>query len=162
MNELTIPVDNIFINQAAHAMVEALGEIPVENEALFTSMRAKKKLAPRAAVEIREKEGRVYFAASIGDIRYSEKDSLPEAYFLEAWADGYREALLKEVRIQVSELLEGRYYISEPKTLENGGLTPEEREEVKKMFPGFDEIPGTVYGVMFYGKNGIPDRGRSG
>ncbi|MBR2576696.1 MAG: hypothetical protein IKE40_05305, partial [Firmicutes bacterium] len=121
MKELTIPVDNIFINQAAHAMVEALGEIPVENEALFTSMRAKKKLDPKAAVDIREEEGSVYFAASIGDIRYSEKDSLPEAYFLEAWADGYREALLKEVRIQVSELLEGRYLISEPKTLENGG-----------------------------------------
>ncbi|MBR6503874.1 MAG: hypothetical protein IKT15_02750 [Firmicutes bacterium] len=151
MRELEIIIDEIFTNQAAHAMVEALGEIPVENEALFTSMRAKKQLKPRAAVEVREEEGLVYFAASIGDVHYSEKDILPEAYFLEAWADGYRAALLKEVRVQSAQLL-GGIYVSEPKTMENGGLTPEEREEVKKMFPGFDEIAGTVYGMMDRGE----------
>ena len=146
MKELTIPVDNIFINQAAHAMVEALGEIPVENEALFTGMRAKKKLEPKAAVDIREEEGKACFAASIGEVQYSEKDILPEAYFLESWADGYRQALLQEVRIQVSQLLEGRYDISGPMTLENGGLAPEEWETIRDRFKDLGKLSGTIYG----------------
>ena len=148
MRELKIGVDSVFTNQASHAMVEALGEIPVENEALFTGMRVKKHLDPRAAVEIRKEEGVVYFAAGIGGVRYSDKDSLPEAYFLEAWADGYREALLKEIRVQVSELLGGRYFVSEPKTLENGNLTPEERETLRAAFAGFAEDPETIYGKL--------------
>ncbi len=146
IRQLEIPKDEILTNTAAHAMVEALGEIPVENEALFTSMRAKKKLEPKAAVDIREEEGKVCFAASIGEVHYSEKDILPEAFFLESWADGYREALLKEVRIQVSQLLEGRYEVSGAQTMENGGLTPEERETIREQFPDFAEIQGIIYG----------------
>ena len=148
MIELEITADAVFTNQASHAMVKALGEIPVENEALFTSVRAKKKLAPRAAVEVREEEKKVLFAASVGDVTYSEKDNLPEAYFLEAWAEGYRAALLKEVRVQTSQLLEGRYAVSQPKTVEYGGLSSQEREMIQKSFPGFDEIPETIYGIL--------------
>ena len=148
ISQLNIPKDEILTNRAAHALVEALGEVPVENEALFTSMRAKKKLEPKAAAEIREEEGKAFFAASIGAVRYSDKDILPEAYFLEAWADGYREALLQEVRIQVSQLLEGKYNISEPKTLENGGITPEEREAIRERFKDHGELPGAIYGIF--------------
>ena len=148
MKELNIQIDPVLINQASHAMVEALGEIPVENEALFTGMRIKKQLAPRAAVDVREEEGAVYFAATIGDVHFSQKDSLPEAFFLEAWADGYREALLKEVRVQAYELLNGRYFISEPKTLENGGLSPAKREAVRTAFDAFAAVPGTIFGIM--------------
>lgn len=110
--EMEIEITEYIDNLAARNFVELVGTVPKDNEALFTRMRMKRQLLPRAQLHCDSEKRAVRCRLKLGDLKENKKDSLLEKYYLNRWEEAYLRAILQEIRIRISEGLEGEFEVA--------------------------------------------------
>ncbi len=101
--KMKVKIDENIDNLAAKYLVESLGTVPKDNEALFTRVRVKKILNPEFEIKNDEAYGEPVLVLKTGEPEFKEKDSLIEKFYINEWKKSYEKAIADIVTIRFSE-----------------------------------------------------------